>query len=274
MRSLGRKLACGVAVVVAALAAPGGARGEAEDAPPEDPRAVVRRAFENLYGYNAVQRVEIRSRDADGEDFVRRVQVVRRGAGAGLNRMLLRFLGPGRLRGIGLLLLERPDGSYDAFLYQPAYRRVRRVSLAQRGDAFFGTDLTFEDLEAKRADQWRVRALRRESLAGRETFVIELRPGEARSAYDRVVAWFDRELPVMLRAEFYRSGGRAKVMEVDPGHITRVDGHFVPSRLTFHGGGDSSTVVVIPEVELRDELPEETFSTTALEFGDPRRDAR
>ena len=246
----------------------------AEDAAGPDPQAIVARAFENLYGFTSVQRVEIRARRGDGREYLRSVQVARRGASDGLNRMLVRFLGPGDLRGIGLLLLERPDFGYDAFLFQPALARVRRVSVAQRADAFFGTDVFFEDLEGKRAAQWRSRLLRAEAVAGRPALVIELRPIGIPSGYDRVVGWFDRELPVMLRAEFYRGQKLLKHLEIDPARILRVGGYFVPGRLTFRRAGGSVTTVEIPEVELRGALPDELFTQSVLEFGDERLDLR
>jgi len=246
----------------------------AEDAASPNPQAIVARAFQNLYGFTSVQRVEIRARRHDGREYLRTVQVARRGASDGLNRMLVRFLGPGDLRGIGLLLLERPDFSYDAFLYQPALARVRRVSVAQRSDAFFGTDVFFEDLEGKRSDQWRARLLRAESVGGRPALVIELEPNGIPSGYDRVVGWFDRELPLMLRAEFYRDGKKLKDFEIDPKRILRVGGYYVPALMTFRRADASVTTVEIPEVDLRDALPDELFTQSVLEFGDDRLDMR
>jgi hypothetical protein len=245
-----------------------------EDAASPNPQAIVARAFQNLYGFTSVQRVEIRARRGDGREYLRSVQVARRGAADGLNRMLVRFLGPGDLRGIGLLLMERPDFGYDAFLYQPALARVRRVSVAQRADAFFGTDVFFEDLEGKRPAQWRARLLRAETVAGRPALVIELQPIGIPSGYDRVVGWFDRELPLMLRAEFYRGGQKVKDLEIDPKRILQVGSYHVPARMTFRRGDGSVTTVEIPEVELRSALPDELFTQSVLEFGDERLDLR
>jgi hypothetical protein len=245
-----------------------------EDAAAPDPQAIVARAFRNLYGFTSVQRVEIRARRGNGREYLRSVQVARRGASDGLNRMLVRFLDPADLRGIGLLLLERPDYSYDAFLFQPALARVRRVSVAQRADAFFGTDVFFEDLEGKRPAQWRTRLLRAEAAAGRPALVIELRPDGIPSGYDRVVGWFDRELPVMLRAEFHRDGRVLKHLEIDPKRILEVGDYFVPARMTFRRADGSVTTVEIPEVELRGSLPDELFTQSVLEFGDERLDLR
>jgi hypothetical protein len=246
----------------------------AEDAAAPDPQAIVARAFQNLYGFTSVQQIEIRARRGDGREVLRSVQVARRGASAGLNRMLVRFIGPGDLRGIGLLLLERSDFSYDAFLYQPALARVRRVSVAQRSDAFFGTDVCFEDLEGKRAGQWRARLLRAEAVSGRPALVIELLPTGIPSGYERVVGWFDRELPVMLRAEFFRDGRQLKAFEIDPLRILRVGAYWVPGLMTFRRADGSVTTVEIPAVELRDALPDELFTQSVLEFGDERLDLR
>jgi hypothetical protein len=246
----------------------------AEDAASPDVQAIVARAFENLYGFTSVQRVEIRARRGDGREYLRSVQVARRGASDGLNRMLVRFLGPGELRGIGLLLLERPDFAYDAFLYQPVFARVRRVNVAQRSDAFFGTDVFFEDLEGKRAAQWRARLLRAEKVGSRPALVIELAPVGIPSGYDRVVGWFDRDRPLMLRAEFHRDGKKLKELEIDPQRVLEVGGYQIPTRLTFRRADASVTVVEIPEVDLRDSLPDELFTQSVLEFGDERLDLR
>jgi Outer membrane lipoprotein-sorting protein len=262
------------AIICVGLAGVGTGATPAEDAASPNPQAIVARAFQNLYGFTSVQRVEIRARRGDGREYLRSVQVARRGASDGLNRMLVRFLGPGDLRGIGLLLLERPDFSYDAFLYQPALARVRRVSVAQRADAFFGTDVFFEDLEGKRSAQWRARLLRAETVAGRPALVIELQPNGIPSGYDRVVGWFDRELPLMLRAEFYRGGQKVKDLEIDPKRILQVGSYYVPGLMTFRRADGSVTTVEIPEVDLRDALPDDLFTQSVLEFGDERLDLR
>jgi hypothetical protein len=234
------------------------------------PEALVERAFANLYGFSSSQRIELRARQADGKEFVRKARVLRRGSEEGLNRMLVRFVSPQDLRGVGVLLHERPDHSYDAFLYQPIYKMVRRISVAQRRDAFFGTDVTFEDLEAKRASQWAKRHLRTEAIAGRETSVIELSPDGFPSGYERVVGWFDRTRPIMLRAEFFRAGKRVKVLEVDSDAVLDIDGHLVPSRMVFRGERGSVTTLELSEIDLRDEIPDQSFSRGALEFGDDR----
>ena len=273
-----RCVAFTLALLLLALVRPGALRAagaQAEDATPPNARKIVERAFANLYGFHSVQRLELRSRQASGQEFTRTAQITRHGSvGQEPNRMMVRLLGPGPLRGIGLLLLEQPSFEYDAFLYQPLHARVRRISMAQRKDPFFGTDFVFEDLEAKRASQWAVRLVGAKPHKGRRAWVVELRPESLPSGYERVVGWFDQELPVMLYAEFYRDGKRLKELEIAPERVRAIGGFHVPHRVEVRGAKGSSTVLEVLEVEIRDELPASTFTRTALEFGDAARAAR
>ena len=65
----------------------------------------------------------------------------------GTDHRMAKFVAPARLRGVGLLS-KREAGETDAsvYLYLPAFGRVRRVVGRARGDSFFGTDFTQDDL--------------------------------------------------------------------------------------------------------------------------------
>ena len=60
----------------------------------------------------------------------------------GTDRRMAKFTAPARLRGVGLLA----RGDDALFLYLPAFGRVRRVVGRSRGDAFFGTDFSQDDM--------------------------------------------------------------------------------------------------------------------------------
>ena len=247
-----------------------------EDSSPIDPRKIVDRAFNNLYGFSSVQQVEISSGSVSGQKFVRSAQVIRQGAAHGLNRILVRFNGPPDLRGVGILLRERENFQYDAFLYQPILKKVRRVSVYQRHDAFFGTDLAFEDLEAKRASQWDARLIRTEMKLGRKAWVIEMTPIGFPSGYAKLVGWFDQEIPVVVQFEFFLKGDsetRYKVVAMDPAGVVEKAGYYVPTLLEFSGVRGTRTVVRISDVEIRDSFPQSRFSPSALERGSEHSDA-
>jgi hypothetical protein len=262
---------CSLALLVIA-----GTATASEDSTPVDAQKIVAAAFANLYGFSSIQQVEISAGAADGRKFLRSAQVVRAGAASGLNRMLVRFSGPADLRGVGILLQERDNFQYDAFMYQPTLKKVRRVSVYQRHDQFFGTDLSFEDLEGKRASQWNARSLRTDMMLGRKAWVIELRPIDFPSGYERIIGWFDQEVPVIVHFEYFLKGRPDqihKVVDLDPGAVVEKDGFFIPTHLKFAGSRGSETVVRISEIEIRESLPKSLFTPSALERGNARGDA-
>lgn len=245
----------------------------AEDTGSIDVRTIVDRAFLNLYGFSSVQQVEITSAMRGRETFTRAAQVIRAGAAQGLNKMLVRFTAPPDLRGVGILLLEQDNFQYDAFLYQPILKKVRRVSVYQRHDRFFGTDLAFEDLESKRPNQWQVRWLRNETRQARNCWVIELVPKDFPSGYERIVGWFDQQHPIVLRFEFFRHHEQLKSVDFDSHALVERKGYWIPTQFTFDGPGGSQTRVTLSQIDIRDSFPLGRFTSSSLERGSVKRDA-
>ena len=60
----------------------------------------------------------------------------------GEDRRMAKFTAPARVKGVGLLA----KGDDAVYLYLPAFGRVRRVVGRNRGDSFFGTDFTQDDM--------------------------------------------------------------------------------------------------------------------------------
>jgi hypothetical protein len=117
------------------------------------PAEVLARAFANRFEIDMIADLELHMRDGTGQETRRLLK--------GMSRIIdghVHTLGqitwPDRLRGVTVLTIEAGARSHDAFVYLPAAQRVRRVSTAQRGEAFFGTDVTYEDLERRRVDDF------------------------------------------------------------------------------------------------------------------------
>lgn len=87
-------------------------------------------------------------RSANGESQHRVAQAFRARDGD-RDRLALYFSAPSALRGTAFLSWLPPDGSTaaaDQWLYLPALRRVRRIPDRERGKAFLGTDLSYDDM--------------------------------------------------------------------------------------------------------------------------------
>jgi hypothetical protein len=247
----------------------------AEDALPEAPPAeqLLDRAFRNLYDADFVQVVRITSRSRTGREWSQLLQITRKQT-AGPGRALVRFLGPPDLRGTSLLVIENESRHDDVFLYLPAFERTRRISSAQRSDAFFGTDLTYEDLEPKRAEDYETRLLGDEAVAGVPCRLVEARPRPGiESQYERTVYAIDPQRSVVLRAEYQRQGSPWKRLETDPAAIREVEGRQLPFRARVANPSQGTeTRFETESYELQAFIADSVFTETNLAWGDEERD--
>jgi hypothetical protein len=130
---------------------------------------------------------------------------------------LMRFHTPPDFAQAGILTIEHADRDADQWIYLPAYYASRRVSSANRGDTWMGTDFTYEDITDAKIDQYEYRTLGQERLGGVPCTVIEAIPRDKKlveeSAYSKTISWVDTEESVALKVDYYnRSGRRFKTL--------------------------------------------------------------
>jgi hypothetical protein len=246
------------------------ALGAVADASAQDEQpsweSVLSAAFENRYALDAISRVELVMHDGSGEEQRRKVHYITKLIEQRLHS-IARLTAPEYLRGTTILIIEQRDRSQDAFAFLPALGKARRVSTAQKGDAFFGSDLTYEDLERKHIDEFELGEL---AVAEREGEAI-YRIGAAlvrEANYARVefdVAQSDR---AMLAARYYKRGEQRpyRMLEASRSAMVEQGGHVLPTRLlvsdVLHG---SSTEVLITDLHVNASIPDRIFTVAALE---------
>jgi hypothetical protein len=203
------------------------------------------------------------------------MQIVRSGR-ATEERVLIRLLGPDELRGTSTLILRQEHRDDDVFMYLPAFRLVRRVSSSQRSDSFLGSDLAYEDLEPRRAEDYEVEFAGRDVRGGRPCTRIFTRPKPLlRSAYETVDVCVDDRRPVVLWASFGRGGREIKQLEIDPDSLREVDSRWVPFRAhAFHHTRQTETSLEIESYVSCARIPDSVFAVPNLERGDPENDRR
>jgi hypothetical protein len=235
--------------------------------------ALLERAFRNLYADDYVQLLRLSTSFRGGRETSRVVQITRRQS-TSPGKALLRFTWPKSIRRTSVLILENEDRNDDLYVYMPSLKRTKHLASSQRGDAFFGTDLAYEDVEPKETVDWEIDLLGEGSHEGHACRKLALRPrDDFESTYERMVTCIEEERGVALWTDFYRRGKVVKRLETDPADIRAVGGRFIPFTMTVTTPGRrSQTVVSTESYELRDEIPDSLFSTWNLEVGDARRD--
>jgi hypothetical protein len=245
-----------------------GARSGAEDvvASEQNDRELLRDAFERTLHAPGVRSVELRVHRG-GRLVSRRAFDVAYRRDAASARSLLRFTAPNYLRGHALLVLETPEGVSDTWLYQAEERRPRRVGTAHKADSFYGSDLSFEELEHQRFEHFELRRLPDATEGGVPCAVIEAVP-QRDSQYGRLVAWIDRARTGVARVDFYRGSDAepSKRLRVALGDAVEEAGFLRIQHMRIEQiGREAWTEVETSRMEIDPAISAEAFSASLLE---------
>jgi hypothetical protein len=251
---------CGLAVLSAAPPA-----SQAESEHPLAPAELLRQAFDRRYGADTHQQMTLRLRSGGREVQTQRIEVVTK-MEEGQLRALARFTAPPDLRDTALLVLEQDGRPDDYFLYLPALDRVRRVSGAQRSDSFMGTDLTYEDLERRRIEEFEDLRATSGDVAGEAVRLVSARPRHP-SGYERVEFAIATSDASILETRYLAKGSDApfKVIRFPREHLHEEGRYSVPRRISVANlRRNTETEVTVEMLEIDPDVDLRLFTTDAL----------
>ena len=183
---------------------------------------------------------------------------------AGDARLLIRFLDPPEVRGVGFLSLGRPGKNPDQWMYLPSMKRERRIASQERDASFVGTDFNFEDLENFDHTKYEVETAAEETIDGQPCVRIVARPRE-KSVYERQVLALRRDILFVVRVESYRKGDKQPWKRLVLGDLAQVGGHWVARRMEMSDlVKGSRTTVVLKDVAFDRTEPPDRFTLQNL----------
>ena len=240
--------------------------------PASDPRALLERAFANLYADDYIQTLELAAQSPGMRPVVRTLQILRKQS-VQPGKALVRFLEPPDVRRTSVLILENQAANDDLWVYLPAMRMTRRISSSQRADSFFGTDLSYEDVEPKHVEDYEVApGGAAEDAEGCVVLDIRARPTFS-STYERMLSCIEPDRGLIRWTDFYRKGERVKRLRMDPRQVKPIGQRFIPFLITMETlRTRSRTDVRTLTYELVGKLDEKLFNTWNLESGDAQKD--
>lgn len=231
-----------------------------------DLTALVQRAFDRTLHAPGVRSLELRIH-RNGRLVSRRAFDLAYRHDADGAQSLLRFTAPTYLRGHALLVLGTPDGASDTWLYQTEERRPRRVGATQKADAFYGSDLSFEELEHQHFEQWSLRQLAEVDDACAACAVVEATP-RRESQYGKIVVWIDRSREAVARVDFHRDIETKphKRLLVSLDDAVEEDGFLRVAHMRIEQlGRDAFTDVEMARMRVDPAIPATVFSASVLE---------
>lgn len=124
---------------------------------------------------------------------------------------VVRFLAPADISGTATLLVEDSAGEDDLWVHLSALGRVRRLSAANKKDAFFGTDFSYGDVIGHKVADWSHSLLPDETIDGQLCHVVASVPVSdavrLHSGYSRRVSWLRKDNLMPVRSAFWDLGG-------------------------------------------------------------------
>jgi len=238
----------------------------AEDGVPG--RETLRRAFANRYDLSATQRVQLIIRNPSGAERRRVVNIATKTIDGRLHS-LGRFTEPDYLRGTAILLIENRDRSDDHFVYLPSQQRVRRVSSAQRADAFMGTDFIYEDFARRTVDDYAVALRGPATIEGEDVDIVAARPLYD-SAYLQVEFLIASSDAAILEVRYYQGPREepVKILRAPRSEMRTFHGHVLPTRMVMENRlRRTVSEARFDHITVDPPLDDTLFTTSALEAG-------
>ena len=153
------------------------------------------------------------------------------------------ILQPSSEKGIGMLSYSYDDSDRDneTWLYLSALGKVKRISVRNSDDeetesaSIFGTEMTTEDQETGKLDDYTYEILDQGKFRGREVAVIESTPKPHRlskSSYGKTRSWIDAERFITLKVQMFdKYNNPIKKLEV--GKVEKINDVWMGRSLTF-----------------------------------------
>jgi hypothetical protein len=233
---------------------------------PESSESVLAAAFSNRYAVDTASGIELVMRNSSGSEQRRRVQFITKMIDERLHS-IARLTKPEYLRGMTILTIEQEKRNHDAFIFLPSMGKVRRVTTAQKGDAFFGSDLVFEDLERKEIDEFELEPLEVAELGGEAVYLIWgklIRKGSyARARF--AVAQSDNAL---LEVRFYKPEQESSYRVITAARATMIEreGHVLPTRMmVIDEVRGTRTEVLVNNLQINPPIKDRVFTVATLE---------
>jgi outer membrane lipoprotein-sorting protein len=168
------------------------------DATSQDAKAILENMDKIIFSPKDKQgKVTMILTDKTGKEKIREAMMLQKG----YDKKLYRYTKPESQAGIATLSL-----SDDVmWLYMPAFVTPRKISMVAKGQAFNGTDFSYEDMvTTPYSDRYTPALLESRN----DAYVLKLLPKSTKSNYSQIVVSIDKSYGYPLTMQFYNGQGK------------------------------------------------------------------
>ena len=171
---------------------------------------------------------------------------------------------------------EASEGTDKQWLFLPATQRTRTIPASERGDAFMGTDFSYEDIKSNLRldlDDYSFKMLDTKTKEGKTFYTIEAIPVNQKVAqelgYSKGVAEVDSSNWLITKVIFSATNG-TPLKEVYVKESRQIDGIWTATNIqAMNLQTGHSTIFELSDVTYQDALDDDIFDKDSIEFGAP-----
>jgi outer membrane lipoprotein-sorting protein len=228
-------------------------------------RSIIRKVIEQDDGFGDFRSdVEMIIVDDDGGKRVRKMRVSDLEIAGGGEKRLFVFDFPNDVKGTAVLSHTRSTDEKQ-WIFLPAFKRVKRISSANKSSPFVGSEFSYEDLASVELDKYRYNYIKTINDSGCDCDVVEMVPDYDNSGYQKQVAYIDREKYIFRKMEYYDNNGELlKTLELDS-YKLYLDQYWRPLKLKMtNHQSNRKTLMVWSDVKYGNGLSDRDLSVNAL----------
>ena len=219
----------------------------------QDTRDIMRRVFDRDEGKTQISRSKIatcryvkkgKKLACSEKPRVKIMESIRKDYGEREKdtRSVMILMDPPGERGIGLLQYDYEDANRDSdqWMYLSALGKMRRIvsgnENAPKTGSLFGSEISYEDIEAGHLEDYVYKILKTVTYKGRPCWVMESLPTPrraGRSNYSKSVQWIDQERYLVLKAVLYDRQGKL-VKRITMRGVESLDGIWITRKMNVN----------------------------------------
>lgn len=224
-------------------------------------------------GDDLTQKIHQKLIDRRGGERERFIIAFRKDYGAD-SKSISYFLKPSNIRDTALLTYDY-DGTArddDQWLYLPALKKVRRISAADRGDYFMGTDFTFEDIkQTPELEDYNWQWLGSEMVDGVDCWVVQGEPktDDLKKAlgYSKTVNFIRKDINISIRIDYWDRKGQ-ELKHFHATDVQQIEGIWTVTKMVMDNiQTGHRTEMEFSEHQYNQDLSDRSFSERMLKRG-------
>ncbi len=166
---------------------------------------------------------------------------------------------------------DREGKESDQWIYLPALKKLKRIVSESSGSpktgSFFGSELSYEDLEKVHLSDYRYSYEGASQIDGRDAHIITSYPSPRRAprtSYGKVITWVDTATYLPLKSDLYNRQGKL-VKTIFIKNIVRSKGVWIAKQtIVVNYGNRRMSMMKINKFAVNIRIPEELFRSRAL----------